>query len=235
MQTTTEDITLGGRTVVVTHPVGEGPWPGVVMLHEIFGLDDIVRRQAQRLASAGYLVFTPDLFGEGLKIRCIQSAFRALRAQSGPQFDLIDSCRAQVLADQRCSGKAGVIGFCMGGGFALLMSSRGFDASAVNYGMVPENLEDALTGACPIVGSFGGKDKMLAREVPRLEAMLEARQIPHDVKTYPTAGHCFMNDAETGPRLLRPLMKVNHVGPDPDSAADAWGRIEAFFGEHLVS
>ena len=122
----------------------------------------------------------------------------------------------------------------MGGGFALVLASRGYDASAVNYGMVPENLDQVLTGACPVVGSYGGKDAMLRREVPRLEGALELHQVPHDVKVYPSAGHAFLNDRDNSPRFLRPLLKIAGAGPEPVAAADAWRRIEGFFAEHLA-
>lgn len=234
VQTRSEDIEIDGRLVVVTRPTAAGPWPGVVMLHEAFGLDDILRRQAARLASAGYLVYGPDLLGEGLRIRCIAAAFRTLQAQSGPAFELIESCRQRVLADPGCTGKAGVIGFCMGGGFALLVADDGFDAAAVNYGLVPKNLDEVLTGACPIVASYAGRDKTLAKDVPRLKAGLERHQIPHDLEVYPDAGHTFMNDAMAGPKLMHPLMRINHMTPHPESAAAAWARIEAFFGTHLA-
>jgi carboxymethylenebutenolidase len=121
----------------------------------------------------------------------------------------------------------------MGGGFALLAGPRGFDAGAVNYGMIPEDLDAALAGSCPLVGSYGGRDIRLAKQVPRLEEALTRLDIPHDVRIYPAAGHSFLNDAPTGPRLLRPLMRVGHVGPEPASAADAWRRIEQFFEAHL--
>ena len=55
----------------------------------------------------------------------------------------------------------------------------------------------------------------------------------HDVKVYPTAGHAFLNDAEVGPRPLRPLFRVAGIGPDPAASRDAWQRIESFFAEHL--
>jgi carboxymethylenebutenolidase len=123
----------------------------------------------------------------------------------------------------------------MGGGFALLLSSDGFDASAVNYGMIPEDVEEVLRGACPVVASYGGRDKQLVAEVPRLQGALEANDVPHDLKVYPSAGHSFLNDAPNGPLLLRPLLRLGHVGPDPVAAQDAWRRIEAFFGNHLAA
>jgi carboxymethylenebutenolidase len=89
-----------------------------------------------------------------------------------------------------------------------------------------------LSGACPIVASYGERDRLI-KDVPRLEAGLVNHGIDHDVKRYPSAGHSFLNDAAVGPVLLRPLMKIAHVGPDPVAAADAWQRIEEFFAAHL--
>jgi carboxymethylenebutenolidase len=232
VQTVVDDISIEGRLVAVVRPVDPGPWPGVVMLHEIFGLDDIVRRQAERLATVGYVVYVPDLLGDGLKIVCVRTVFRALIRRTGRPFEVVESCRQQILARPDSNGKAGVIGFCMGGGFALVLAARGFDASSVNYGMVPKDLDEVLAGACPIVASYGERDR-LVNDVPRLEAALVRLGIGHDVKTYPTAGHAFLNDAAAGPVLLRPLMRVAHVGPDPVAAADAWERIEKFFAAHL--
>jgi carboxymethylenebutenolidase len=123
----------------------------------------------------------------------------------------------------------------MGGGFALLLAAKGYDAASVNYGMPPRDLDGALQGACPIVASYGAKDFGAKKTVRRLEDALTRAAVPHDVKLYPEAGHAFLNDALVGPSWMRPLLKVAHVAPEPNSAADAWRRIEAFFGEHLAS
>jgi carboxymethylenebutenolidase len=69
--------------------------------------------------------------------------------------------------------------------------------------------------------------------VPKLAAALESQGIDYDLKIYRTAGHSFLNDAPVGPVLARPLMKIAHVGPDPEAATHAWRRIESFFGRHL--
>ncbi len=233
MDTVALDTRLDDRLAVLVRPAGPGSWPGVVMVHEAWGLDDVLRRQAERLASAGFVVLAPDLYGEGPRWRCMRAAFTALQARSGPPFDLLQSARRQLLEDRHVNGKVGVIGFCMGGGFALVLSSEGFDASAVNYGMIPDDVEEVLNGACPVVASYGGRDRQLVGKVPQLTAALEANDVPHDVEVYPRAGHSFLNDAPNGPLLLRPLLRLGHVGPDPVAAADAWRRIEAFFGTHL--
>jgi carboxymethylenebutenolidase len=99
--------------------------------------------------------------------------------------------------------------------------------------MLPKDLDD-LAGACPIVGSYGGRDGSLRGAAATLERVLTEHAVPHDVKEYPTAGHSFLNDAETGPALVRLITRpILGAGPDPDAASDAWARIEAFFGEHL--
>jgi carboxymethylenebutenolidase len=103
----------------------------------------------------------------------------------------------------------------------------------VNYGQLPKNHEEVLARACPIVGSYGAKDRSLPGVGAKLDAALAAAGVAHDVKEYQGAGHSFMNDAPVGPRALRPLLKIAGMGPNPEAAADAWGRIEQFFSQHL--
>ncbi|MEO6199737.1 MAG: dienelactone hydrolase family protein [Cryobacterium sp.] len=219
---------------VLAVPGGVGPWPGVVLVHEAFGVNDVMRRQASRLARAGYLALMPDLFTEGGARRCLVATFRALMAGEGRAFVDIETARGTLAARSDCTGDVGVIGFCMGGGFALAVATRGFDAASVNYGRVPDDADQALAGACPIVGSYGGRDRFLKGSAARLDASLGRLGVPHDVKEYPGAGHAFLNDADTGPRALGFILKrFAGVGPNPEAADDAWQRIEAFFGEHL--
>ncbi|HEY5787558.1 MAG TPA: dienelactone hydrolase family protein [Microlunatus sp.] len=232
METQTEDVTIGDRLAVLTRPAGAGRWPGVVMLHEVFGINDVLRRQAERLASAGYLVVAPDLLGEGPRFGCMKRAFQALTARQGRPFEVISQTQGWVAVQLECSGKVGVIGFCMGGAFALVVAANGFDAASVNYGMIPDDVDEVLRGTCPLVGSYGAKDRMSAA-VPRLASALESQGVDYDLKIYRTAGHSFLNDAAVGPVLARPLMKIAHVGPDPEAATHAWRRIESFFGRHL--
>ncbi len=212
---------------------GSRPWPGVVAIHEIFGLDDVLRRQADRLAAAGYLTLGPNLFSDGGARRCIVSTFRALVSGRGKAYADIEAARRYLVEQPECSGKVGVIGFCMGGGFALVTSTRGFDAASANYGVLPRHAETALQGACPIVASYGGKDRSLRGAAGTLASLLKDLGVANDVKEYPDAGHSFLNDAPNGPRVLLPLLRIANVGPEPASAADAWNRIEAFFTEHL--
>lgn len=217
----------------LARPEGEGPWPGVVVIHEIFGLDAVMRRQTDRLARSGYLALALDLYSAGGARHCVISTMRSLFSGTGRAYTDIETARQWLQGHGECTAKVGVVGFCMGGGFALVCAGD-FDAAAVNYGQLPKNHEEVLARACPIVASYGARDKSLKGVAARLDEALSEAGVAHDVKEYPGAGHSFMNDAPVGPRALRPLLKIAGMGPDPVAASDAWRRIEGFFQECLA-
>ena len=196
-----------------------------------------LRRQADWLAGQGYVAAAPDLFSWGSAFRCIRQVMRETRAGSGRSFDEIDAVRTWLAARRDCTGRIGIIGFCMGGGFALLLAPRGeFGAASVNYGVASRDAysERFLTGSCPIVGSFGRSDPMLRGAAARLDRALTAAGVEHDVKEYPDASHSFMNDHDRAdlPVVLRVTAKLGLRYHEP-SAADARRRIMAFFDAHL--
>ena len=217
----------------LARPVGTGPWPGVVMIHEVFGLDDMTRRHADRIAAAGYLTLAVDLYSAGGAKRCLVSTMRAAMKGEGRAFVDIETARMWLKKSTECTGSVGVIGFCMGGGFVLLTVDSGFDVAAVNYGDMPRHKADPFEGACPIVGSYGAQDRRLKNAAATLDEALAKAGVIHDVKEYSKAGHAFLNDAPVGPRFLRPLMRIAGMRPEPESAADAWKRIEVFFATYL--
>jgi carboxymethylenebutenolidase len=217
-------------------PEGEGPWPGVVVLSDVMGMTSDLRNQADWLASAGYLAAAPDLFFRGNRASCLKTLFQDLRSGKGRTYDDVDAVRRFLAERDDCTGRVGVIGFCLGGGFALqLVSNHGFSVAAPNYGMLPKDLDRVLAGACPVVASYGAKDLSLRGAAGKLEAALTKAGVPHDVKEYPDAGHSFLNDhdpADLG-TLMRTMFKVGGSVYHDDSAVDARARILAFFDEHL--
>jgi carboxymethylenebutenolidase len=223
---------VAGRTYpgYLAVPAAAGPWPAVVVIHEAFGLNDDIRAKADEFAARGYLALAPDLFDGKSWIRCVGAAFRQLQAGSGPAFTMLDAAREFLAARADCTGKAGVIGFCLGGGFALLSAPRGYDVAAVNYGDVPKDAETALAGSCPVVGSFGGRDAMGTKPPERLQRALTVLEVPHDIEVYPGAGHRFMTEASG---VTGVLAKVTRMTFQPADAADAWRRIYEFFGTYL--
>ena len=215
----------------LARPRGSGPFPGVVVIMDALGLSDDIRVQADRLAAAGYLAFAPDLYsGRGLK--CVMATIRASRSGTGEAYTNIEAARRWLHDRDDCTGKIGIIGFCMGGGFALLSAPRfDFQVSAVNYGEVPDDAARRLAGACPIVASYGARDRTLPGRADRLQTALESLNVAHDVKEYPDAGHSFMNRISTGP--LGPLVRYVGMNYEHAAAEDAWARISDFFAEHL--
>lgn len=214
-------------------PAGNGPHPAVVVVHELFGVDDIMKRQLTRLAEAGFVALMPDLFTAGGPRKCLVSTFRALRSGHGRAYADLEAARSLLAESPESNGKVGVTGFCMGGAFALMTATRGFEVASANYGALPKDPVHALAGACPVIASYGAKDKGLGPKAARkLETALEEAHVEHRVDVYPSAGHSFLNDAPfTGP--LSGVTRVLGIGPDPAAAAEAWERIDAFLHEHL--
>lgn len=203
-------------------PDGEGPFPGVVVIHEIFGLNENIRQIAQRFSGEGYAALALDLFSTGGRVACLLRIFHGM---------LLSPLKNGVVADLRAGvdflkrwpevdpARLGVIGFCMGGSYALQLAcvEDELRVASVFYGVNPRPLE-TVARACPIVGSYPERD-FTANAARQLEPLLEENRVPHDIKIYPKARHSFFND--TGPAY------------HPGAAADAWRRTLAFFDTHL--
>jgi carboxymethylenebutenolidase len=218
-------------------PDGEGPWPGVVVVQDVLGMTADLRRNTDRFAAGGYLALAPALYRRGSKIRCIVNIVSTLRAgltESGTAIDDLVAARNHLSADGRCTGRVGLAGFCMGGDFCLILAPSGmFDATAPNYGSLPKDIA-ALNRSCPVVASFGAKDRMVRRgAAAKLEAALAQGDVPRDIKEYPDVGHSFMNDWNT-PGPVRIVERIAGLAYSEPEAEDAWRRIIAFFNDHLT-
>jgi len=226
------DCPAGPLPAYLAVPDGDGPWPGVVVVHDALGLTTDLRRITDRFAANGFLAIAPALYRRGNRMRCVVRTLRALPEGGGEAVDDLIAARDHLATDRRCTGKVGSVGFCMGGGFCLLLAPRAvFDATAPNYGIWPKDI-DALSRSCPTVASYGAKDRWLPNAAEALEAVLASGDVPRDIKEYPGVGHSFMNDWGT-PHVLRGAERLAGMAYSEPEAEDTWRRILAFFDSHL--
>jgi carboxymethylenebutenolidase len=230
--TTIEIDTPGGPIdALLDIPEGQGPWPGVVVIHDAIGYGPDKASINSHVAAAGYLAVTPNLFARGGRARCVPRVMREVLTKRGRSLDDVLAARDHLQALPECTGQVGIAGFCMGGQFALVMSPKGFGASAPFYGTpLPRELSETLDGACPIVASYGGRDLTGKGAPEKLKQVLDEKGITSDVKVYPGAGHSFANKLPA-----QPLLRIAGFGYNPEATEDAWARVFAFFGEHLQS
>jgi carboxymethylenebutenolidase len=229
MTTIEIDTPDGPIDALLSLPPGQSPSPGVVVIHDALGYGPDVQSINDHVARAGYVALTPNLYARGGRVRCIPRVMRELLTQRGRALADILAARDHLLGMPECTGRVGIAGFCMGGQFALVMSPKGFGASAPFYGTpLPRHLSDTLDGACPIVASFGSRDPMGIGAPGRLRKTTEAKRIPADIKVYAGAGHAFANKLPG-----QPLLRITGFGYNQAATEDAWSRVFSFFREHL--
>ena len=205
-------------------PSGAGKHPALIVIQEWWGLNDWVKEQADRFASQGYVAIAPDLY-RGKVATDPSMAHELMRGM--PQDRAMADLRGafNYLAGRKDvdTKRIGVIGWCMGGGYAIdfAIAEPRLAAAVMNYG---HTITDSATIAklhAPLLGNFGADDRGIPpSDVHAFEAALQKAGKTADFKIYPGAGHGFMNPNNTG-------------GYVEAAAKDAWARIDAFFTQHL--
>jgi carboxymethylenebutenolidase len=218
--------------------------PGVVMIHDVWGLSAHTRDLARRLAGEGFAVLAVDLYRHLGPVR-IEDPGGFIRGLSDPALLAEVQGAIDALAEGPARGRrVGITGFCMGGQYVLLAAGgcRGLSAAVSFYGMLShahgllapqpgesldparkprEPLAAAASAGCPVLGLFGTDDPFIpVDDVRALERALAGSGRPCVVSLYAGAGHAFMND--TRPEMHR-----------PEIAREAWGRMLAWFRRHL--
>ena len=214
-----------GRTALEAYqvqPDGPGPFPAVVIIHEVWGLNDNIRDIARRFAADGYVALAVDLFAGRNRLVCMFRFMGGMFANSLDHQGIHDLKAALTYLTQQPgvdAGRVGAIGVCMGGGFAIAWAASDdrLKVIAPFYGANPRPIE-AMARSCPIVGSYPEAD-WTAAQGQRLGEALDQYDVEHDFKIYPDAKHSFFND--TGRNF------------NAAASADAWQRTLAFFKEKL--
>lgn len=195
----------GDFSAYVATPAGQGPFPAVVVLQEIFGVNAFVRLVADRLAAQGYLAVAPDLFWRiepGIDITDQSEADMKRAFGLFGQFDVptgvkdIAATIAKVRADPRCNGKVGAVGYCLGGLLAFLTAVRtDADATASYYGVGLNNVVGEAAGVTkPILLHIAGDDGFVPKDAQAVivEALKDRPGV--EVHVYPGRDHAFARD-----------------------------------------
>ncbi|NBH05238.1 dienelactone hydrolase family protein [Amycolatopsis sp. SID8362] len=198
-------------------PSGRGP--GLVLIQEIFGLDDYLRSVAADLAAAGYVVAIPELFrrtAPGWSSTHDEAGVAAsmeVAASFDPELGLADvlETMAHLRSLPEVESGVGLLGFCLGGSLAFAAAAEGDPDTAVSFygSTVAASIAELSRVTCPIQFHFGGQDPY----IPRSDvALVEAAVAAHpgaEIHVQEEAGHAFHN----------------HVAPmfhHPEAAARAW-------------
>jgi len=205
-------------------PDKPGVYPGLIVIHEWWGLNDWVKEQSEKLAGQGYVVLAVDLY-HGKSAADPSDAHELMRGM--PQDRAIRDMQAayEYLAARKDvkPGRIGAIGWCMGGGLALQLAIHQprLAAIVVNYGALPTDPNDIQQIGAAVLGNFGADDKGITpADVQAFDKTMKGLNRRIDVKIYPGAGHAFENPNNTG-------------GYRPEAAADAWKRTLAFLHNAL--
>jgi carboxymethylenebutenolidase len=208
-----------------------GSGPGIVLLHEIYGVGDYVRDAAARLAQIGYVVLAPDLFWRtqpGLELPQTDEGTQA-GMQAAQQLDFAaavgDALATMALLRSMPEidrERVGVMGFCLGGTFAYQVAVHGTpDVAVVYYGSgIPGALDAAGQITCPTIMHWGGADPFIPREQVDAVAAMAAEHPQIECHVHEAAGHAF--DNHRNPKF--------HV---PEARAAAWELTAAFLAREL--
>lgn len=227
-----------------SYPDGEGNHPGLILIEEIWGVNDHIKNMADRFAKEGFSVLAPELLPEGVleivappelqidlfdpeKRNEVQPKLRAAMAPiMAPEFGAqavskLKECVSYLLHDEGINGSVSVLGFCFGGtySYALAAADSRVKCAVPFYGHAPQPYEKMQGIACPVFAFYGKKDEMLVAQLPEVTEKMKEYGKNFESVVYPDAGHAFMND--TNPRAYNAF-----------AAKDAWGKALEFLKKY---
>jgi len=215
-------IDLAGGHAYLSVPDGEGPFPGIVIIHEWWGLNDHIRHWADRLAADGYAAIAVDLY-EG-KIAAIPDDANAfmLTVAEDRAMEVLGAAFDFLASDERVKApRRGCVGWCFGGGWSLrfAIAEPDLDAAVIYYGRLIDDPEQLGKIQAEVCGIFGNLDQGIPPEqVSSFEKALAAANVTHEIHRY-DANHAFANPSSGR--------------YEQESAEAAWKVVRAFFARNL--
>ncbi|HEV2150278.1 MAG TPA: dienelactone hydrolase family protein [Longimicrobiaceae bacterium] len=210
----------------LARPAGaRGALPGIVVVHEWWGLNDNVRAMARRLAGEGYAALAVDMYGGEVADAPDEARALMLEVMEDRQSGARNLRAAAEYLKGRGARRLGVVGWCFGGGWAIqsaLFMPELVDAAVVYYGQPVTDRAELARLDAPLLGLFGAEDRGIpVAQVRQMEAALRELGKDAEIVVYPGAAHAFANPSGQA--------------YDARAAQDAWNRTTAFFAEHLRS
>jgi carboxymethylenebutenolidase len=210
-------------TGYVARPIQEGKFPGVILIHEWWGLNDNIKSMAKGLASQGYTVMAVDLYAG--QVATTPDGARQLLLSFDVQKGIsnIDSA-VNLLKKEYNVSRVATIGWCFGGSQSLnyALSGNPVDATVIYYGQPVTNTTKISTIKWPVLGFFGENDQSIAVDkVKKFKSSLDSIGIKNEIYIYPGVGHAFANPS--GPNYA------------PNETKDAWNKTLTFLDNHLKS
>ncbi len=214
-----QTIDLNGTKAYLSLPAGKGPFPGIVVIHEWWGLNEHVEHWADRLASAGWAAVAVDLYG-GTVATTRDEAMAAMKSVDKAKASATIGNAIELLAkDPRIEAKTrAVIGWCFGGAWSLqtALDHPELQGAIIYYGQLETDPAALRSIKANVLGIFGNKDKGIPPEtVDKFEAGLKEAGVKAEIHRY-DAEHAFANPSN-------PIY-------DEKSAGDAWSHVLAFLG-----
>ena len=205
-------------------PQGDGPFPGVIVVQEWWGLDEHIKDVARRFAAEGFVALAPDLYHGQVTKEPGEAQKLMMSLNIGEAVKELTKATDYLASRPQVAGRGtGAIGFCMGGGLALNLAceSSKIRAAAPFYGVNPTPIDRVGNLNGPLVAIYAENDAFASESVRReVEEALKTANIDHEIVVYPGAQHAFFND--TRPDVY-----------DRDAAADAWQRVLSHFRQNL--
>jgi carboxymethylenebutenolidase len=219
------DVTFPGAAgpligYLARHASATTSMPGIVVIHEIFGLTDHIRDVVRRLASVGYIALSVDLTSRAGGTAKGNPAGALGQLAPADAINDVAAALAFLSGQKDFKGKVGVTGFCYGGGMTLRVAANvpGFSAAVAYYGPTPDPAEQMKNATIPILAHYGANDARVNGSIAALEANVGGSFTKH---IHDGAGHGFNND--TG------------GGYNETVAIAAWQETVAFFAKHVMT
>jgi carboxymethylenebutenolidase len=237
-------VTVGGTAAYHSYPGDGQKHPGLVLIEEIWGVNNHIKTVADRFAAEGFSVLAPELLPQGVldmvspelqrglfdpeKRNEVQPKLRAaMQPIMQPEYagSAIAKLKAGVdylLADEHVNGHVGALGFCFGGTYAFHLAAHDprMRAAVPFYGHPPSE-DEMLNIRCPVLAFYGDRDAPLMQSLPALKDAMKKNGKAFEAIVYPNAGHAFFND-------------TNPLSYNREAAQDAWGKALAFLKKNLA-